>query len=111
MFRPFTPADWDLDQFNRRPPASEDPVVKEEKIPAGSKCHHWRRAPNGTMGYARPVECEICFGTGTVLRDVVLRFRAKTGMMARFPNGMADPARYRDDVPASLRGIRGRRVA
>lgn len=109
MFRPTTPADWNVDRFNNRP--KEDPVVKEEKIRAGSKCHHWRRAPNGAMGHAPPVECEICFGTGTVLRDVVLRIHAKTGAMTKFPEGMADPARYRDDVQPSLRSVRGRRVA
>jgi hypothetical protein len=106
-----TPADWNLDRFNRPRSETEDPVVKTEAHHPGERCKHWRRAPDGRLGHAPPNECLLCFGTGQLLQEVVFRFHAKAGVLAKFPDQTIDPARYRDDIQPSLRGIRGRRVA
>lgn len=56
-------------------PERKDKIESYEVHKAGEKCLHWRRLPNGAVGFmdaraARVAPCRFCMGLGVLLGDI-----------------------------------------
>jgi hypothetical protein len=66
-------------------PDKKDPVTWTERHQAGETCLHWRRLPNGAIGYmdaraAKLAPCRFCMGGGILLGKIELTHHAGRGV-------------------------------